>query len=316
VRETVKHLSALRDQGKLSFAGIGLDRDQASAPAEIDVDGAKVAFSAIGNVTNMNNAHRAGDHKPGTMGYRHDEDWQLVTQRLSETPADLRLLSIHYGQERDIRVDDRQRREYRFALAERGVDVVIGHHAHVVRGIELDGGKLIFYGLGNFLIRGAADMGAKPELRTCCDYGLLAKVYLRRGEGGHFRVRAVEAFPVADMNRAPRRLEAVESGKRIEVLNVLAEGLDDPATGARGVRFQVMDDGRGLFCVDGAAKDPGAVGSLCQAYTGPTTPSKVVRARVRGAPHPKNTSGGVASGSGRKQPKHGKAGRGRPITHR
>jgi poly-gamma-glutamate synthesis protein (capsule biosynthesis protein) len=287
VRDTVTHLRALGADGRLHVAGIGLDRDEASRPAQFDATGARVAFSAIGNVTNMINAHRAGDHKPGTMGYRHDDDWQLVTDRLAATAADLRILSIHYGQERDIRTDDRQRREYRFAARDKGVDVVIGHHAHVVRGIELDGGgKLIFYGLGNFLIRGAADMAARPELRVCCDYGLLARVHLRRAAGGHFAARALEVFPITGMNRVPAPLPAAEAGQRVQVLNVLAESLDDAAAGAVGVRFQVREDGSGLFCADGARGDPGAVGALCAGFRGPTPASAEVRARVRGAPDP------------------------------
>jgi poly-gamma-glutamate capsule biosynthesis protein CapA/YwtB (metallophosphatase superfamily) len=286
VRETVATLRDLAARGVAHYAGIGLDRDEASRPAELDVGGAHVAFSAIGNVTNMNNAHRAGVGKPGTMGYRHDEDWQLVTSRLAATPADLRLLSIHYGTERDIRVDDRQRREYRFATAERGVDVVIGHHAHVVRGIEWQQGKLIFYGLGNFLIRGAADIGTRPDQHVCCDFGLLARVHLVRGAGGHFAPRAVEVVPMGGMNRAPAPLPPAEARERVEVLNVLAESLDDAATGSVGVRFAARDDGTGLACAPGADAEPGEVGALCRGFPGPTAPTDEVRARVRAAPDP------------------------------
>jgi poly-gamma-glutamate synthesis protein (capsule biosynthesis protein) len=296
VRETVANLEALAAEKHILYAGIGLDRAAASRPAEMDRLGAHVAFSAIGNVTNMLNSHRAGENKPGTMGYRHDEDWQLVTNRLAATPADLRILSIHYGTERDIRADDRQRREYRFATAERGVDVVLGHHAHVVRGIELHRGKLILYGLGNFLIRGAADISTRPEQRVCCDFGLLARVHLERGAGKgqgqdqHFAPRALEVFPITAMNRAPARMPPDEARRRVEVLNVLAESLDDPAAGSVGVRFAVRDDGSGLYCVDGAAADPGPVGQLCSGFHGPTAPSAEVRARVRAAPDPSRPS--------------------------
>jgi poly-gamma-glutamate synthesis protein (capsule biosynthesis protein) len=290
VRETVANLDQLTKEGLIHAAGIGLDRDHASRPAELDVAGAHVAFSAIGNVTNMNNAHRAGEHKPGTMGYRHDEDWELVTSRLAATPADLRILSIHYGTERDIRADDRQRREYRQAAGERGADVVLGHHAHVVRGVELHQGKPIFYGLGNFLIRGAADISTRPDQHVCCDFGLLARVYFRRepGAGGapHLAARALEVVPITAMNRAPEPLPPAEGARRVAVLNVLAESLDDTAAGSKGVRFAVRDDGSGLFCADGAGADPGPVGALCATYHGPTPATAEARERVRAAPDP------------------------------
>jgi poly-gamma-glutamate capsule biosynthesis protein CapA/YwtB (metallophosphatase superfamily) len=290
VRETVANLRAMEKEqaGRMRFAGIGLDRDEAGRPVELTLDGGatRVAFGAIGIVTNSLDHHRAGAKKPGTVAYRVDDDWNFVTDRLKAMPADLRILSIHYGQERDIRTDDRQRREWRDAVRTRGVDVLVGHHAHVVRGVELNQGKLIFYGLGNFLIRGARDMNSLPELRVCCDYGLLSRVYLRRAADGRFAVRALEAYPLTEMHRVPRPLEPAEARKRVEVLNVLAETLDDKETGAAGVRFKVRDDGSGLHCVPGAVKDPGKVGALCAGYRGPSLASAEVRSRVRAAPDP------------------------------
>ena len=61
--------------------------------------------------------------------------------------------------------------------------MVIGHHAHVVRGVEMHKGKVIFYGLGNFLIRGARDMRSQAKLRVVRDYGLLGRVHFKLVDG-------------------------------------------------------------------------------------------------------------------------------------
>ena len=37
------------------------------------------------------------------------------------------------------------------AAIEAGADIIIGHHAHILRGIEVYKGKPIFHGLGNFV---------------------------------------------------------------------------------------------------------------------------------------------------------------------
>jgi len=283
-RETVSHmrrLSASRP-GTL-VTGLGLDYDEAAKPALTRFRGMSLAFSSIGIVTNMLSFHRAGPNKPGTLGFRHAADWKRSVDELVAAEADVKVLSVHYGIEKDIRTDDRQRVEWRAAI-DQGVDVVIGHHAHVVRGIELHKGKPIFYGLGNFLIRGAANMGKKPQNRTCCDYGLLAKMHHEKIEG-EFVLAAIEVVPVFDMHRIARPLAPAEAGKRIEVLNVLAESLDDPSQESVGVRFMVREDGSGLYCAP--QKGLSDTKELCEGYRGPTKASPEVRARVRAAPDPK-----------------------------
>lgn len=285
-KETVRYLQDLTEGRKDTvYAGIGLNVDEAARPATLMVRGAKVAFSSIGIVTNMITAHRAGPSKAGTLGFRFAEDWQRSLSELVAITADLKLMSVHYGVERDIRTDERQRSAWRQAIDD-GADMVIGHHAHVVRGVELHKGKVIFYGLGNFLIRGAANMGNKPELRICCDFGLLAKVHLTKsGEG--YAVAAIEAVPMTDMHRIARRLPADEAGKRVQVLNVLAESLDDPASKSEGVQFAIQSDGSGLYCNRVlAAKGPAKVKKLCATYTGPSAASDQIRQRVRAAPNP------------------------------
>jgi hypothetical protein len=37
------------------------------------------------------------------------------------------------------------------AAIEAGADIVIGHHSHILRGVEMWRGKPIFHGLGNFV---------------------------------------------------------------------------------------------------------------------------------------------------------------------
>lgn len=282
-KETVGHLRRLAgERPNTVVAGIGLNVDEAARPATTYFRGVKVAFSSIGIVTNMLTHHRAGPDKAGTLGFRHEEDWRRSLDELEAATASIKLMSVHYGVERDIRTDDRQRKAWRDAVANRGVDVVIGHHAHVVRGVEMHKGRLIFYGLGNFLIRGAANMGKKPELRTCCDYGLLAKVHFLKGTDG-YKVGAVEAIPVFDMHRVARVLSPAEAGKRIEVLNALAEPLDDPSQDSVGVRFTIRDDGTGLFCTK-EGKAFSELASLCANYHGAAPVSAEVRQRVKRAP--------------------------------
>lgn len=264
LNETLKHVAALRGHGVLAAGGIGRNREEASRPDVLTVKGHKVAFAATGIVTNDLARHRAGEQSPGQIAYRFDDDYALVRRRLKETPADFRILSIHYGIEGQVRTDARQIADWRgLAARQDGIDLVVGHHAHVVRGVELAGKSLIFYGLGNFLHHGTANITVNG---LCRDYGLFARVYLAPGPDRKLAVKAVEAIPMTDTHRKPRRLPAQAGIARIHVLNYLAATLDDPATGARGLRFVPQSDGSGLYCVPGAEAVAGRLGALCQNY--------------------------------------------------
>ncbi len=276
LRETLKHVGALEKKRLAVATGIGVDREEASRPRRVNVKGSDIAFSALGIVTNDLERHRAGAGKPGQIAYRFEEDFAEVRKRLLAAPASYRILSIHYGIEGQVRADARQIAEWRGEAAKKdGIDLIVGHHAHVVRGVELAGNSLIFYGLGNFLHHGTADMTAKG---ICRDYGLMARVHLKKAADGKLKVRAVEAIPVTDTHYRPRRLDGDKGAQRIHALNYLASTLDDEGSGARGMRFTPQADGSGLYCLAGAERDGGRIGALCASYA----PAPAIPDNLRG----------------------------------
>ena len=199
--------------------------------------------------------------------------------KLVAMPADYRILSIHYGLEGRVVPDERQRADWRiFAAEEKGVDLIIGHHPHVAQGVEIDGKSLIFYGLGNFLHPGTAEM---TRFGLCRDYGLMAKVHLARIDGA-WRVEAIEAIPLTNTQLRPAPFAAQESAKRIYALNHLAAGLDD-GKNAKGVRFTPQKDGSGLYCADGAAALGGELGTMCQGWQQAGEPDKALAAKIAAA---------------------------------
>ena len=67
--------------------------------------------------------------------------------------VDILVLSIHWGVEGSTKP-----RKQEINIAKRaidaGTDIVMGHHPHVLQGIEVYNGKPIFYSLGNFVFGG------------------------------------------------------------------------------------------------------------------------------------------------------------------
>jgi poly-gamma-glutamate synthesis protein (capsule biosynthesis protein) len=112
-----------------------MNSEQASRPQRVAVKGSEIAFAATGIVTNDLERHRAGADKPGQSAYRFDDDFAEVRRRLVKSTADYRILSIHYGEEGKVRTDGKQIADWRGLAAEKdGIDLIVGHHAHVVRG--------------------------------------------------------------------------------------------------------------------------------------------------------------------------------------
>lgn len=279
IEETLYHVAVANAQKAIAYAGIGGNFDEAIRPGCIDLDGTRIAFSAIGIMTGDQPQYRAGPSKPGQASYRDRPDFEATVDKLVAMPADYRILSIHYGLEGRVEPDERQRADWRsFAAEQKNIDLILGHHPHVVQGVELDGKSLIFYGLGNFLHPGTAEMS---RFGICRDYGLMAKVHLARIDGA-WRVEAIEAIPLTNTQAKPERLAAAEATKRIHVLNHLAVGLDD-GKNAKGVRFTPQSDGAGLYCADGAAGLSGDLATLCQGWQQAGEPDKPLATKIAAA---------------------------------
>ena len=67
--------------------------------------------------------------------------------------ADIIIASFHWGDENKYYPNKVQKTLGRFAIDE-GADVVVGHHSHVIQGIEKYKNKYIVYSLGNFCFGG------------------------------------------------------------------------------------------------------------------------------------------------------------------
>ena len=60
------------------------------------------------------------------------------------------IVSFHWGQEYQLKESTFQQ-ELAHKVIDSGADLIVGHHPHVVQGIDEYKGKLIFYSLGNFV---------------------------------------------------------------------------------------------------------------------------------------------------------------------
>src|SRR4029450_11916557 len=72
------------------------------------------------------------------------------------------VVLLHWGQENQAAPTTSQRELARRLLAAPEVDLILGHHVHVVQPIEQVGGKWVAYRMGNSLSHQTTDRSAPP----------------------------------------------------------------------------------------------------------------------------------------------------------
>ena len=125
------------------------------------------------------------------------------------------------------------------------MNLIVGHHPHVVRGVEAGADHAIFYSLGNLLFIGGA---ARDGLPLGQDYGLLGKAYFDLGPRG-VRLTALEAVPLTGVHLAPQPMGAARAEATLRHLSALSQA----SSGAAGVTFAPIAGPvpRGAACFGG-----------------------------------------------------------------
>lgn len=86
---------------------------------------------------------------------------ERITKSISEFPADIRIVSLHWGDEY-VPLPSPQQQQLAHRLVDRGANLILGHHPHVLQPVEEYKGALIAYSLGNFIF----DQRWGPEVET------------------------------------------------------------------------------------------------------------------------------------------------------
>ena len=190
LRETIEAL----DGAGIAHAGAGTDRAAAVRPALADADGLRVALVACAD-------HpvewAAEDDRPGIHLVRIGSatDLERVARVIAgaREAADVVVLSLHWGPNMRER-PPAEFRSFARAAVDAGADVVWGHSAHVVQGIEFHQGNPILYDTGELV----DDYAVDPDLRN--DLGALFLLHAREG-----RVDEVALMPLRIDDMSVRR---------------------------------------------------------------------------------------------------------------
>ncbi len=131
-------------------------------------------------------AETAGSGRPGTAVIREDTLRSDIEGLRSKAGVDLIVVSFHWGDEFMTAPYSYQKRLAKIAV-DSGADIVLGHHPHVLQGIERYKNGLVFYSLGNFVF----------DMDPDATYDSVAViVWAVKDEKGRARIEAFDLLPV------------------------------------------------------------------------------------------------------------------------
>ncbi len=137
--------SLLRKQGLASF-GAGDNISEARQPAVLVRNGMRFGFLGYGVAHSR--AVYAQKNRAGIAPLIMDDIRKDI--QAHRGTVDVLVVSLHWGIEYE-NTPSKKQRDQAHQIIDWGADMIIGHHPHVMQGIEIYKNKMIAYSLGNFI---------------------------------------------------------------------------------------------------------------------------------------------------------------------
>lgn len=290
IDETVANLKDIQSRASRQIYLSGLGRiDETINPVIIEKNGLRIAYVAIG-MKGDDRPHWETSWQPtatsnGMLSVRlcasgkvekamipcpEYADLKLILENLKNTPADLRIVSIHEGMELSVYTKNgsqpdndtletedgkqRQRSENRNIEAKMAliksyaIDLVIGHHTHNVRPIEFNQKSFVAYSLGNLLFLGGKNYSSK-KFPLWNRFGLFVKNYYSFSNG-HLLLAASQIIPTKDSHISPTYWDTASANQYVAFLNAASK----KSLGENAVEYRTLNDGTAVYCVPGVIK--------------------------------------------------------------
>lgn len=130
----------------IPFVGAGQNRSEAYQIHYEEINDIRIA--TLGFTEVYTRAALTGIETPGVA----TSNIKIMLNKIEEAKkyADVVITHIHWGTEYKTKFDKRQQ-QIAEVLADAGVDIIIGHHPHVLQAVDRIDDTIVFYSLGNFV---------------------------------------------------------------------------------------------------------------------------------------------------------------------
>ncbi|MEU4653023.1 CapA family protein [Streptomyces sp. NPDC023723] len=156
----VRRTLDVMDEVGLGHTGSARTPQEAEQVNIRDVNGVQVAHLAYSWESFV---HPTPDGKGWILNTTDASDIKEAERRARDKGAEVVILSIHWGAEYYNEPGTAQLSLAQWLTEETGIDLVIGHHAHVVQPIQKVNGTWVAYSLGNQVARHSSPKGITEE---------------------------------------------------------------------------------------------------------------------------------------------------------
>jgi len=209
-------MEALRANGILPL-GAGMDKESAHEPAFLRKMGAKIGFLGFSDFPPEGYFYNA---QKADIAYA-DRNTLADAVKDAKENCDILIVSFHWGAEFTHNAGQSQQDLAHLAI-ESGADAVVGHHPHVLQGIEIYRGKPVFYSLGNFVF--------DQQVQHGTDETIIVSISVKDK-----RIETIKLIPVQIIDCQPVRADASKANQILDELEQYSGGLhiyrEDSGTG-------------------------------------------------------------------------------------
>jgi len=145
--DTISNLDSIG----IKHVGAGRNLLNARSPVIYDIKGIKIGFLAYYGLGKHSDSYPAQTNSGGTAL----RSLEYIKEDISalKVSVDFVIINFHWGIEKEHYPGEDQI-VFAHEVIDYGADLIIGHHPHVLQGIELYKNKVIAYSLGNFIFGG------------------------------------------------------------------------------------------------------------------------------------------------------------------
>ncbi|TCO58100.1 CapA family protein [Actinocrispum wychmicini] len=223
----VKQTLDTLDAAGIKHTGSARSAEEARKPLIMDVKGVKVGHVSFAFGFN---GHKLPADEPW-LANTIDPDAVIAAAKAARAAgAEVVVVSLHWGTEYVQDPTAEQKRIAQKLLNDPNIDLIIGHHAHVVQPFEKINGKWVAYGMGNEIARHSEPKGVTEE-------GVIARFHFTKKPTG-WTVDKAEYVPLLIDLGPPIRLldlsqpNTVDAARRNQALQrtdqiVLSRGAGD-----------------------------------------------------------------------------------------